>query len=360
MPGEDPVQVLTLDDAERWRALVPASRIVFGSAEFASLQRRHAGVEPRLFALTGPEGPIVHPLHLRPVAELGLPGQPSEARFDAATPQYTGPIAAEAQGAVPDPQPLAFSAALESWCRREGIVTEFGHLHPWLARTELLPDAAPQLDREIVYVDLGLDEERMWRESYSRACRKNINRARREGVRAFEASSEADTRELHRIYEQTMERRGALDRYRLPAEYFTSVLELLPDNARIVLARHGGRVIAGTLYLHDETDAYSYLGGADHAYQSLRPTNAVVHEMVGWARERGIRRLVLGGGYGPDDGILRFKGSFSPLRRPFFVYRRVHLAGAYEALRERWRRAHGTEEVEGFFPPYRASPPQRR
>lgn len=358
---DDAPQVLTLADAEQWRALLPASRSVFGSAEFAALQGRHAGVEPRLLALRTPGGPIVHPLHLRPVADLGLPDPPREARFDAATPQYTGPIAPGTEGEIPEAERRAFTAALESWCAAEGIVTEFGHLHPWLARTELLAAAAaPRLDREIVYVDLGLDEQRMWRESYSRACRKNINRARREGVRVFEASSPEHARELHRIYEQTMERRGALDRYRLGAEYFASVLELLPDNARIVLAEHDGRVIAATLYLHDEGDAYSYLGGADHSFQSLRPTNAVVHEMIRWARERGIRRLILGGGYGPEDGILRFKGSFSPLRRPFYVYRRVHLAEAYDAMRERWRQAHGTPEAAGFFPPYRAAPAQRR
>ena len=36
----------------------------------------------------------------------------------------------------------------------------------------------------------------MWRESFTHAARKNVKRARREGVRVYSAASEADVREL--------------------------------------------------------------------------------------------------------------------------------------------------------------------
>lgn len=350
-------EVLTLDDESRWRELLPARESVFGSVEFARIQRRHTGVEPRLFTLRSRAATIAHVLHLRALAELPLAASFEAARFDAVTPPYTGPFGS---AAATDGDRRAFGSALDAWCAETAIVSEFGHLHPWKARTELLDASSLEHDREIVYVDLTLDEERLWRDSLTHACRKNIRRARREGVRVLEATTAEHARELHRIYELTMNRRGAVHRYRLPPEYFASFLELLPDNARIVLAEHEGRVIAATLYLHDESDAYSYLGGADHDYQRLRPTNAVVHEMICWGRERGIQRLVLGGGYAPDDGILRFKASFSPLRRPFYVYRRVHLPDAYATLTERWRTRHHAREAPDFFPPYRAIPAQPR
>jgi serine/alanine adding enzyme len=343
-------EVLTLADEDRWRELLPAADGVFGSFEFASIQHLHVGGEPRLFAQAAPGGSLAHSLVLRPVAELPFAAGAAAPLFDAATPPYAGPFA---RGTVDAGAAAEFAGAFERWCADGGVVTEFGHLHPWRARTETLEEADVSVDREIVYVDLTLAPEQLWRESFTHACRKNINRARREGVRVFEATSEADALELHRIYELTMERRGALDAYRVPPGYFPAFLERLPDNARIVLAEHDGRVVAATLYLHDADDAYSYLGGADHDYQRLRPTNAVVHEMILWARERGIKRLVLGGGYGPDDGILRFKSSFSPLRREFRVYRRVHLRDAYDELVARWREATPGAEPGRYFPPYR-------
>lgn len=346
-------EVLTVSEAERWREILPADANVFESVEFARIQQRHAGIEPRLFTLGSPAGPIAHALHLRRVAELPFATPSGDELFDASTPPYSGPLAA----APPDPETAAaFSEALAGWCADAGIVTEFDHLHPWNARTELLDRRELELDREIVYVDLTQDEDRLWRESFTHACRKNVKRARREGVRVRAAESTADARELHRIYELTMDRQGALESYRLPPEYFASFLELLPDNSRILLAEHEGRVVAATLYLHDEADVYSYLGGADHAAQRVRPTNAVVFEIIRWARGQGRQRLVLGGGYGPDDGILRFKASFSPLRAQFHVGKRVRLPDAYAELCSAWRGHAGIEgEASDFFPPYRAA-----
>jgi serine/alanine adding enzyme len=344
-------EVLTLADEDRWREVLPASDGVFASFEFAAIHQRHSGGEARLFAFAASGGTIAHAVVLRPAPERPFADATARRLFDAATPPYTGPFARSRIGV--DTR-AAFVDAFERWCAEAGVVTEFGHLHPWRARTEMLEPADLAIDREIVYVDLTLDPERLWRESFTRACRKNINRARREGVRVFEATTEAHALELHRIYQQTMARRGALDAYRVAPGYFPAFLDRMPDNARILLAEHDGRVVAATLYLHDDDDAYSYLGGADHEFQSLRPTNAVVHDMILWGRQRGIKRLILGGGYGPGDGILRFKSSFSPLRREFQVYRRVHLPDAYDELVERWRERGAGADPGGYFPPYRA------
>jgi serine/alanine adding enzyme len=347
-------EALSTDDAERWREVLPARESVFGSVEFATIQREHGDADPRLITVESASGPVAHPLLLRSSATLPFGERVDGTLFDSTTPEYSGPFAA---GPLEAGAGAVFSRALSSWCEQNRVVTEFGHLHPWKARTDLLDPAGLELDREIVYVDLTLEEDRLWRESFTHACRKNINRARREGVRVVEATSGAQVDELHRIYELTMDRLGALKRYYFQPGYFRSFREHLPANSRILLAEHEGKVIAATLYLHDDSDAYPYLGGADHAFQHLRPTNAIVYEMIRWAREEGKQRLVLGGGYGPGDGILRFKASFSPLRAPFHVYRRIHLPDAYAALREAWRDYYGVDgETTGFFPPYRAVP----
>jgi lipid II:glycine glycyltransferase (peptidoglycan interpeptide bridge formation enzyme) len=308
-----------------------------------------------LFTIGRPDGRIALPLLLRSTDALPFPDRVDRPLYDARTPDYTGPLAPGPLGAAAR---ATFADALEGWCVANGVVTEFGHLHPWKGRSELLDPSGLELDREIVYVDLTQDGERMWRESFNPACRKNIKRARREGVVVRPARGETDARELHRIYELTMDRQGARERYYFPPEYFASFVERLPDNSRILLAEHEGRVIAATLYLHDDDDAYSYLGGADYEFQRVRPTNAIVDEMIRWARAQGKRRLVLGGGYAPDDGIFRFKASFSPLRAAFHVYKHVHMPDAYEALQDAWRERYGTVADERFFPPYRAVPPE--
>ena len=339
------VRLLTTADSAAWNAALPAERSVFGSLGFARAQERAGAGEGRLLVGDG----VAYPLQFRRLAgDLPFSVVVSEAVWDAASPPFTGPLV------TGRPEPEA-AEAIAARLREEGVVAEFAHLHPWTAAPELIGGGEP--DREIVWVDVTLDPERLWRESYSKACRKNVNRAEREGVTVRPARDADDIAEFHRIYIKTMERNDALDSYFFDLAHFEAIFEELPTGARFALAEHDGRVVAATLYLHDGDDVYSYLGGADHDFQQLRPTNAVVHDTIAWARAEGKRRLILGGGYRPDDGIFRFKASFSPLRATLELARRVHLPDDYEALVAAWR-AHygGAGDDEGFFPLYRAMP----
>jgi serine/alanine adding enzyme len=336
-------ELLTTADDDAWNRALPPARSAFGSLGFARVQDRAGLGEARLLAGDG----FAYPLLLRPLEELPFARPAGTGRFDSVSPPFTGPIGAGDEAAGEE---------IARRLRAEGVVAEFAHLHPWHADPALLGGAEP--DREIVWVDLTLDEERLWRESYSRACRKNVNRAEREGVTVRPARDAADVAEFHRIYIATMERNEARASYFHGLDYFRAIFEEMPGSARFVLAEHGGRVIAATLYLHDADDVYSYLGGADHAHQAVRPTNAVVHETIRWARGEGKRRLVLGGGYRPGDGIMRFKASFSPRRATLELARRIHLRDAYEALVAAWREDAGAGAGDsGYFPLYRAGAP---
>lgn len=333
---------LTTDDAAEWRAALPASRSAFGSVELARAIERTGGPPGRLLLAAGAAVPFA----LRDGA--GLPFAAGDGPLDAATPPFTGPYALGA------PQPGA-AEELAAAVAQAGVVAEFQHIHPFAAAAELVAGREPE--REVVWVDVTLDDERLWRESYSKACRKNVRRAEREGVRVRAAESEADVVAAHRIYLETMERRRAAPRYLFGPERFLAIFEEMPERARFALAERDGRLLAATLYLHDDEDVYSYLGGADHDFQGLRPTNAVVHDTIRWARAQGKRRLILGGGRRPGDGIFRFKASFSPERATLELERRIEMPRQYRALVERWRTHHGADADPGdWFPAYRAEP----
>jgi hypothetical protein len=156
-----------------------------------------------------------------------------------------------------------------------------------------------------------------------------------------------------------MRRNHAQDAYYFPFGFFRTLAEELPENARFVFAEYADQIVAATLYLHDETDVFSFLGGADAGFQSVRPTNAVIWNTIQWAREAGKKRLILGGGYRPDDGIFQFKASFSRLRQPFYIYRRVHLDQDYALLERQCREYYRVAELPpGYFPSYRQTPQQ--
>jgi len=342
---------LTTADAEEWERALPASRSAFGSLGFARVQERAGGPEPRLLIADTDACRVAYPLGLRSLGDLPFTAKSQSARADSVSPPFTGPIVLEGEAS---PESSDATEEIATLFHAEGVVAEFAHLHPWGSEPALVGGGEP--DREIVWVDVAQKAERLW-ESYSKACRKNIRRAGREGVVVRVATIPGDVAEFHRIYTATMERNEASEAYLFDEPYFQAIFEEMPDSARFVLAERGSEVIAATLYLHDDDDVYSYLGGADHAHQQVRPTNAVVHETIAWAREAGKKRLILGGGYRADDGIFRFKASFSPLRATLELARRVHLRDEYDLLVEAWRGHYGDAPDGGYFPAYRQPPP---
>jgi serine/alanine adding enzyme len=340
---------LTTGDPSLWHSFLPAHRSVFGSVEFSSIAEQYLGYSARLFVFIEGEKPVVYPFFLRPVSELPFANDAQIKAWDSLSPEYTGPLA---WGTVTETTFKGFRECFAKYCRQEQIIAEFAHIHPWHCSTDLLVKEDLFLDREIIYVDLTMPEEPIWRDSFTAACRKNISRAHKENVRVYQASTLEDVQQFYRIYIQTMDRRQALAKYYFPLSYFIAFFQQMPDNAAFFLAEREHQVIAATLYLHDDNDMYSYLGGADHTFQHVRPTNAIVYEAIRWAQRQGKKRLIMGGGYRPDDGIFRFKASFSPLRSRFHVYKHVHLPDKYAALCSAW----AAHNMRGYFPMYRIQP----
>jgi hypothetical protein len=83
----------------------------------------------------------------------------------------------------------------------------------------------------------------------------------------------------------------------------------------------------------------------------------MVYDIIRWGAMHGKKRLILGGGYRPDDGIFRFKSSFSRNVARFSTYRRIHLPGDYSALEEQWcEHYHQDAIATEYFPSYRSIP----
>jgi serine/alanine adding enzyme len=341
--------VITTGDPGLWNSFLPSHRNVYGGVEFSSIVEQHLDYSARLFVFNEREAVVVYPLFLRPVSKLPFADETWVRVWDSLTPEFTGPLA---WGSVTQDTVNGFRESFAEYCRQEQIVAEFARLYPWSSFADLLDKEGVFMDREIIYVNLTLPEESIWRDSFTAACRKNINRARKENVRVYQAGTLEDVREFYRIYIQTMNRRQALANYYFPLSYFTAFFQLMPDRAAFFLAESEHQVIAATLYLHDDNDVYSYLGGADHTFQHMRPTNAIVYEAIRWAQRQGKKRLILGGGYHPDDGIFHFKASFSPLRSRFHVYKHIHLPDKYAALCSAW----ADHNMRGYFPKYRIPP----
>lgn len=341
---------LSPEQSDQWEEFLPANRSVFGSVSYAKICQQFRAAIPRLYVVQFESANVCYPIFLRPLAALPFQAH-SGALWDSTTPDYTGPMLKGELSAEVETYP----ALRDRFFREQGIIAEFAHLHPWHAAAALLPEGREE-NRNVVWVDTRIEPETLWREHLEHACRKNINTAQRLGVNVYEGKTDDDLREFYRIYLATMVRNGALIKYHFSYEFFRAFRDTMPANTRFVMARSGDKVIAATLYLYDDQDVFSFLGGADAEFQHMRPTNLVVWDMIQWAHREGKTRLLLGGGYKPEDGIFRFKSTFSPNAQPFQVLKRIHCPGDYAHLESlcRQRYSMGAELIE-YFPSYRYS-----
>jgi hypothetical protein len=342
---------LTIRDSDAWNRLLPPGKSVFGSIGYARICAAFRKCTPRLYAAELNHAAICYPLLLRPLSELSFAGG-TDGIWDATTPEFTGPMAFGVEPVLAE----NFSSSRDKAFRKEGIIAEFAHLQPWKeAATRLF--GVNECNREIVWVDSKTSPGELWRTHLAYSCQKNIRTAQRNGVKVFEGTTDEHIREFYRIYLSTMLRNNASPSYLYSLEYFQAFREEMPNHCRFAIAEYGGRIVAGTLYLHDDSDVYSYLGGADADFQHVRPTNMIVWETILWAHSAGKERLVLGGGYKANDGIFRFKSTFSRLRKSFHVYKKIHQERDYSLLEQRCREYYALNgKTIQYFPSYRYAP----
>jgi len=343
---------LTTQETERWKTVLPADANVFASLEYVRICEEQAGFSARLFVAEGSRGIVAYPFFLRPVEELPCASALGLHSYDTYTPEYTGPITV---GEWSDD--IDFARLFGNFCHEHDIVAEFAHLNPWRDQEILLDPAGVEHNRDIVYVDLTWDEERIWTKSLTSDCRRQCKQSQAAGVKVRRATTTDDIRAFHRLYTETMDRRSAQDRYYFSEEYFQAFFQQMPQHAFYMLAEYQDRLVAGGIFFQDRTEFYWHLSAADMEYSQVRPVNAYLYETIRWALTQGKTRMLLGGGYQPNDGVFRFKANFSPLRAPFSTYKRIHDPDRCAALDRAWSRHYpGQQSPSGFFPAYRSVP----
>jgi lipid II:glycine glycyltransferase (peptidoglycan interpeptide bridge formation enzyme) len=173
-------------------------------------------------------------------------------------------------------------------------------------------------------------------------------------LRIVEAESPDEIRQFAHIYQETMARNNAEERSFFTDEYFLTFRRWLPLNSRFTLTIYQDQAIGALFILFDDEDVYAYRGGSDKAFHHLNPATFQIWDAICWAHRTGRKRVILGGGFAPNDGIYHFKLSFSPLRQPFYIYKKIYRPADYARLEDACRGIYGLgNEPISYFPSYR-------
>lgn len=361
-------RVLTADgeDGRRWKELVEGlscdRRDLHFLPEYGKIYEKTYGQQPFLALYEDGQNFVLQPCVKRQLNDLAFLKEQgiTDPYFDISNPYgYGGPIGNYSEIDLYQ----EFDREFSSYCRDQHIASEFTSLHPLLGNHKFLcggSNPLPVMQKEIVYIDLSMSEDDLWR-GINRGHRSSINKARREGVVIQKVALDAANLALFNdFYFHTMRRNDAAQRWFFPENYFQNCIDLLGEERVSLFIAFVNKEPASAYFLiHDFATVYYHFGGSYERFFDQRPNNLLMYEIVLWAKRRGFLSYHLGGGVSSatDDPLFRFKSGFSASRSALYTYGRVHHQATYAelcTLKQKHEQSTSYEVINSdYFPLYR-------
>jgi lipid II:glycine glycyltransferase (peptidoglycan interpeptide bridge formation enzyme) len=153
------------------------------------------------------------------------------------------------------------------------------------------------------------------------STRRNIAKARKQGVRITIGRSMDDLRKYYRVHCLTRKFHGLPPQ---PFCFFANIYKyVLSQNLGIiVLASYKDQCIAGNVFFHFGDNVYYKFGASDRAFQHLRASNLVMWEAIRHYCHHGYSTLCFGRTDWEDTGLLQYKDGWGAERREinYLVY----------------------------------------
>lgn len=224
----------------------------------------------------------------------------------------------------------SLNRAYNKFCMENHYICEF-------VRFELFGDYYNRYDGETetrthnVVRNLELPIEDIWMD-FKQKVRKNVKRANKNELKIIIENTGEYLDDFLNIYYSTMERSNAETEYYFSKNFFKT-LDQMKENIMYFHTAYEDKIISTELVIYGAENCYSYLGGTDREYFELRPNDFLKYEIIKWAKEKGLKKFVLGGGYGEDDGIFQYKTCLAPNGIvDFYIGRKIFDKKSYDYL----------------------------
>lgn len=240
----------------------------------------------------------------------------------------------------------------ELYCKNNGFISEFVRFHLFGEYRDIFNGIVESHTNNVVRsLDLDIDEMLM---DFEHKVRKNLKKANKAGLKIEIDESGERIEEFLDIYYGTMDRNEAKSNFFFPESFFKTINEMT-NNFVYIHVIHEDKVISTELVIFGSENCYSFLGGTHSDFFNLRPNDFLKFEIIKWAKDKGLKRFILGGGYGQDDGIFRYKKSFSPKGiHKFYVGKRIFDEEKYSELIKIRSSKQDFDKDTHYFPKYRA------
>lgn len=237
------------------------------------------------------------------------------------------------------------------FCKKEGFISEFVRFNLFSEYHNIFNGEIQSYTNNVVRT-LNLDIKEMLMD-FEHKVRKNLKRANINGLEIEIDEKGKRIKEFLDIYYATMKRNNANSIFYFPESFFES-LNKMHHNYIYMHVLYEKEIISTELLLYGKENSYSFLGGTKSEYFNLRPNDFLKYEIIKWSKEKGLKRFILGGGYGVDDGIFKYKKSFAPNGiHKFYIGKRIFDSDRYNKLVDIRNNEFDFDKDTMYFPRYR-------
>lgn len=343
------LSVITIEESDKWDAVVKRFKNyeVNYLSQYAKTFAENGEGDPLLIYFENDTTKAMNVVMKRDIAksEKFKDKIQPEKWFDLSTPYGYGGFWIEGEDLK------SLEKEYEEYCKNNGFISEFVRFHLFSEYRNIFNGAIESHTNNVVRsLDLDIDDMLM---DFEHKVRKNLKKANKAGLKIEIDESGKRIDEFLDIYYGTMDRNDAKSNFFFPESFFANINKMI-GNYVYVHVLHGDEIISTELVLFGKENCYSFLGGTKSDYFILRPNDFLKFEIIKWAKEKGLKRFILGGGYGKDDGIFKYKKSFSPNGiYKFYIGKRIFDQEKYDELMRIRFQSNENSESSKFFPQYR-------
>ena len=303
------MKVYTLSEQKEWDKIVKSFEHydVYYLSGYVKAFQIHGDGEPLLFYYNKKGIRGIYVVMKRDIAiDKHLQGSlPPNTFFDVRTPYGYG-------GWIIESDSNDFSELYkeyQDWCLKNNIISEFVRFSLFSnVRDSYYGIVTPRTNNIVRSLDKPIEQMLM---DFEHKVRKNLKHANSAGLQIEIDTTGDRLAEFLDIYYSTMDRNNAEQEYYFEEKFYKQI-DTMKDHFVYFHVLLDDKVISSELVMIGSDTMYSYLGGTDKDYFSLRPNDFLKYHIIKWGIENGYKQFVLGGGYGSDDGIFRYKKSFAP------------------------------------------------
>lgn len=252
-----------------------------------------------------------------------------------------------------------FHKELQACFNAYKIVSVFSRLHPYIDYQESLLDGLGTTTTlgKVVYIDLEESLENQ-RKMFSSRIKTYINTSRKTCT-VIETKCEDHLNAFMDLYEETMKRVNAHEKYYFNDKYFKQLISSEDFTVKLLLSIHkeSQSIQGGALFIEKGPFVQYHLSALREDCLEPSCIKLVIDEMRIKSTNGGFKYLNLGGGRGSkEDSLFTFKSNFSKKFKDFKIWKYVVNQDMYNILVKN----HLKDVVENdsvdpeFFPAYRS------